>query len=56
MGVLVLQPSERLPLFRRYKSQRNNSKSTQQRVSEIVLGSPARGVPLCGIPEKADNL
>ena len=38
------------------KSRRYNSKSTQQRVSEIVLGSPAGGVPLCGIPEKADNL
>ena len=32
------------------------AKASQQGVSAIVLGSPARGVPFCGVPEKADFL
>lgn len=45
-----------LPQLRRDKSRRNNGKAAQQRVSALVLGSPARGVPICGIPQTADFL
>ena len=32
------------------------AKALSKGVSAIVLGSPARGVPFCGVPEKADFL
>jgi hypothetical protein len=44
------------PYFRRTKPRRDNSKGTQQRVSEVVLGGIAGGVPICGIPEETDFL
>lgn len=45
-----------LPQLRRNKSRWYNRKGTQQRVSAVILGSSARGVPLCGIPEAVDFL
>lgn len=45
-----------LPQLRRVKSRWYNRKGTQQRVLTVILGSPARCVPLCGIPEAADFL
>ena len=51
-----LQAFYGFPYFRRTKPRRDNSKGTQQRVSEVVLGGIAGGVPICGIPEETDFL